>query len=217
MSDRDSPEEAAHPAALLLPWYVNGSLSASERQEVDDHLRGCEQCRDELEALSGLAGQMKSSWAKQPAPAPDLRNRVLSKIQHPSVVSLAEVRERAKRDAPSVPARRTRSIFPALAASVIVVQFAAILFMMRSLPPEVIPRGIAAGSTQIKIVFQPAATEGDIRKALLELHARIVGGPDESAAYIVQLTNVEPAQSAKQLAALGRRKELIQRIELAAP
>ncbi len=36
-------------AAELLPWLVNGSLEADERQALEAHLASCESCRGELE------------------------------------------------------------------------------------------------------------------------------------------------------------------------
>lgn len=35
-------------AAELLPWYLNGTLAADERGEVEDHLSSCARCRTEL-------------------------------------------------------------------------------------------------------------------------------------------------------------------------
>jgi Putative zinc-finger len=216
VSDQDPALSTGHAVSLLLPWYLNGRLSPAERQEVDDHLRQCPECRDELKSLLRLAGEMKPSWESQPPPSSELRIRVLSQISKSPVASLADAQER--RQLGRAPAQRRRSMaFPALAASLIVIQFAAILWMMRAPPTEVISRGIASGGTRIKIVFQPTAREADIRDALSNIHARIVDGPDAGAAYMLQLLNESPADTARELAALGRRKELVQHIELAAP
>lgn len=38
----------------LIPWIVNGSASATERQAVEDHLRQCADCRDEYAFQSRL-------------------------------------------------------------------------------------------------------------------------------------------------------------------
>ncbi len=34
--------------AGLIPWYVNSSLSESERLKVDAHIAGCAACRAEV-------------------------------------------------------------------------------------------------------------------------------------------------------------------------
>ena len=35
-------------AAELMPWYLNGTLDAAERAELEEHLGGCDVCRAEL-------------------------------------------------------------------------------------------------------------------------------------------------------------------------
>ena len=39
----------------LLPWYVNGTLSAAEREYVEEHLSDCADCAQELAALRRIA------------------------------------------------------------------------------------------------------------------------------------------------------------------
>ena len=45
----------------------------------------------------------------------------------------------------------------------------------------------AAGSTRIRVVFDPAFTEADIRSLLLELRAQVVGGPSPLGAYTLEV------------------------------
>jgi anti-sigma factor RsiW len=47
----------------LLPDLLHGRLSAAERAEVDAHLRGCADCRDELELLRGMRSALRSAPA----------------------------------------------------------------------------------------------------------------------------------------------------------
>jgi len=42
----------------LLPDFLHGRLDASRRAEVEQHLAGCEACRDELSLLRGLRATM---------------------------------------------------------------------------------------------------------------------------------------------------------------
>ena len=55
----------------LLPWLVNGSLTASEREAVQTHAESCIVCRRELAELEALQESIQA-----PAfvvPAPDMR------------------------------------------------------------------------------------------------------------------------------------------------
>jgi len=60
MADRQgplTPDEGRnrHEAIQeLLPWYLNDTLEADERTDVERHLQSCAECRDELEELKGL-------------------------------------------------------------------------------------------------------------------------------------------------------------------
>ncbi|HEX6200130.1 MAG TPA: zf-HC2 domain-containing protein [Thermoanaerobaculia bacterium] len=45
----------------------------------------------------------------------------------------------------------------------------------------------AAGSTRIRVVFDPSLTEADIRALLLELRAQVVGGPSPLGAYTLEV------------------------------
>jgi hypothetical protein len=45
----------------------------------------------------------------------------------------------------------------------------------------------ADGSTRIRVVFDPALTEADIRSLLLELRAQVVGGPSPLGAYTLEV------------------------------
>ena len=44
-------ETADHTEALLLPWYVNGTLSKDERSRVAQHLEQCSDCRSAVVEL----------------------------------------------------------------------------------------------------------------------------------------------------------------------
>lgn len=38
----------------LFPFYVNGKISADEREAIDEHLEQCAHCREELKFFSQL-------------------------------------------------------------------------------------------------------------------------------------------------------------------
>ena len=44
---------------LLLPWYVNGTLGAEERRQVEAYLERSRHARDEVDLLRALRQQVK--------------------------------------------------------------------------------------------------------------------------------------------------------------
>ena len=55
-----------HPEDLLA-GYIDGALSQSERMLVQEHLAGCDRCRDEVD-IAGLARTKLAALADEPAP-----------------------------------------------------------------------------------------------------------------------------------------------------
>ena len=56
--------------AELLPWLVNGTLSAKESKQVEAHLQHCDQCRNQvsqLQVVNKQVAEQESKW--QPSTA----------------------------------------------------------------------------------------------------------------------------------------------------
>ncbi len=86
---------------VSLGAYVLGALDATERLEIEEHLRDCQQCRDELVRLAplpGLLGQvslddvladeppMRPAEATPAAPPPRHRRRILASVAAAAVL-----------------------------------------------------------------------------------------------------------------------------------
>jgi anti-sigma factor RsiW len=65
---------ASDPVAELIPWYANGTLEEGERKLVEEHLAGCEACRDRLDDVRSFSRGMRS------APASELRDHVDARL-----------------------------------------------------------------------------------------------------------------------------------------
>jgi hypothetical protein len=87
----------------LTAGYALDALDDDERSVYEDHLAGCEYCRDELASFWDVATALAVA-ASGPEPSPQLRDRVLASVQAEpqTVVPLA--------------ARRRRSATPVVAA-----------------------------------------------------------------------------------------------------
>ncbi|MEM7255672.1 MAG: zf-HC2 domain-containing protein [Pseudomonadota bacterium] len=192
---------------LLLPFFVNGTLSAEEHEAVDRHLALCEACRRSLAELAHLhqlvAGQdsgfripqdhlssllerlnpAPSSAATSVAPKPRSFSRLLSWLASP------------------VPSSRQRLlpafiIVAAVGTGVLLLgrQFASPDF--RTLSNEV-----AADKGRIEIIIAPTATQAEVN-ALFRQHAvQIVSGPSAIGALRLSVpVNSEATQVRDRLA-----------------
>ena len=55
----------------LLPWYVNGTLNAVERNEVERHLESCERCAANLAMLTDVGLAVQNAGPTPLIPEPD--------------------------------------------------------------------------------------------------------------------------------------------------
>jgi len=61
-----------------LPWYVNGTLSQTERAAVTQHLAGgCRECAQEIASLNAMRKLVVAVGDDAPEPSPYLLNRAL--------------------------------------------------------------------------------------------------------------------------------------------
>lgn len=195
----------------LLPWYVNGSLDEAGCREVEAWLERSEHAREQLAFWQAAAEDQRRSAA---AAAEDIGlERVLQRIH-------------AGNRPAEVAAETPQGVFhrigawldgawlkPAFAAALVVIVMQAVLLTQR--PQTPVYRGAAPSSGQagaawitadsafVRVVFDPASTEGQLRIVLAGSGAWLVGGPGDSGEYYLAV----PAESAdrllQQLAASG--------------
>jgi len=171
--------EPEHPEELL-PWYANETLAGGEKQKVEDHLRRCGQCRQELAFLQQLRQQIKQ--LDQPeSPGEMARARLMRDVR-----------------AGSRP-HRLQWWQAALAASlaVIVIQGTVIFRLTGSSPAQVATAPIGSPPGQealVRIRFKPTATEKQIRQALQIVNGVVVDGPGDRGVYFVRLEGLDTTQ-----------------------
>jgi len=210
MSDRKSSrvDPAVHrKIEILLPWYANGTLSASELARVEAHLAECPECRREADSCCELARALGEADAAAPSPHPIGLRRLLARIEAEEERRLAH-RFRAGYD-------RLRSLFtatPGLVRQVMAVQLLALaglsaalmslgtpgpevgapppephLYRTLSDPPPAAADAAATPALILRVVFAEDLTEGEMRRLLLALHAEITGGPSPLGAYTLRI------------------------------
>ena len=173
------PFDARHErCAQLLPWWVNGTLSAEERQLVRGHLGQCSACRQDVAQLELLARHIR-------APAVDTRcedalRRLHAKIELP---------------------RRARRPLPWAAAAVLVLVFGltnatsrhaeANTSWLRNMGLSKMQQAPVLGNDarplMARLVFYNDITEGQLRALLLSVGAELVEGPTDRGVYTISI------------------------------
>lgn len=174
-------EPITHDRAFeMLPWLVNGSLAAEERELVEQHVRACLSCHRELKQQQRLRAALRT----QPA-------------VHISAQGGFEKLTRAL-GTPDLPAARGRPL-PAFARFAVVgVAGAALLgalLWLASVPRdgryaptfETLATSPAGGSAAVDVIFAQSVTAAEIQQLLIEIDGSIAAGPSDLGRYTVRL------------------------------
>lgn len=194
----------------LLPFYVNGTLSAADRAWMEDWLRDHPQDAAELDGCSSLQARIRDDV---PAVSSEVGlDRALGRIRREGPAP-----QRARRAAqPGLFERAGQwlssllpqpMLKPALAGALalVAVQGVVILQMagqdddaslMRSLPGQAIDDG-----TFIKVNFKGEARESEIRLLLVEVHGSLAAGPGQLGDYYVRVAAAQADAAADKLKA----------------
>ena len=201
LSFKLSSHTAHRDVWMLLPWYVNGTLEGAELNKVQQHLRVCITCRQELAEQQRWAEAMGQSGVIDLTPQASLA-RLLQRID-----SEIPPADRHKKDwswlrspwtwlleslsSVRLPQRAWVAV-PLLILLLVLVPTAG--FWWSSLPREpqyhtlASPNSVpAAGSTDIQVVFAKTLTQEQIQQMLHALPAEIVAGPSASGAYTIRI------------------------------
>ena len=216
MTENEDKTLDVHPAALLLPWYVNGSLGDPERRGVEEHLVTCAACRGELASISQLREQTRAFFDEAPVPSPAARQAVMARLQ-PRVVQPGPLDRLARIFQDLL----TPKWAPAALMLVVVGQFAG-LGWLATRPeggsgPATISRAVPTPAVRLKILFNPDVPTSTLQRTLRELGGRIVDGPTADGAFIVELTPDSPKVIGARIRSLREQPNLVQKIESATP
>jgi hypothetical protein len=182
-------------AWALLPWLANGRLQASDREWVEAHVAGCEECRAEVTAQRMMATAMNRGATPETAATDEQRsfNRLWSRIEASESASPVAVAANAAR-----PTMRYARTVRWLAAAVIVQGFGLALFgfnALRSAPDgaeihtvaEVSP-ATRLNAPTVRIVFAPEASIATINTLLAHQGLSIVSGPGTAGNFTAELS-----------------------------
>ncbi|MCQ8118589.1 anti-sigma factor family protein [Methylomonas rosea] len=221
-----SPTNSHSDIVLLLPWYVNQSLSTNERQQVDQHLKYCLVCRRELQTLHKLAAAVQQAAdldVAAEASFAGLRAKMQTASQIPRTkqansprVKLSGVNVKlfaARHGLWRIASNTGKGL--AIAASLLLVALpAAMQYLRPADTTDYFTLSAAktdAGPTgQLRVVFAKNLANKDIDAALSQIGGVRVDGPNSVGAYTVKIATGKPdTDIAGALALLRSRQDVI--------
>jgi len=208
-------------AKTLLPWFAADALNADEARAVEAHLQASSELRRELAEMRILQRTIGTIADEEPVFRPALINDALRQIDE----------YEATRRAPDSPNPLSKAVdwlretlvdgwvhAPAGARVAIVAQFALILILggilltspgagpnddqVYSTAAARSPSGPAATGAKLVVVFQPTATEQQIRQLLTDVGGKIVAGPSAQGSYTILLPTISKEDTMQALGAL---------------
>ncbi len=238
MTEQSNISDSYHPTAILLPFYLNGTLSDQERQEVETHLEECQDCKQELEMMQELHSDVKTYYSQLPQPSPNVFSRVKAQIEQEAAAGSGAsvgVRHDSRLTFGTHLQEFLQSVFatkwaPALAMSIIVGQAGLLMWNITSGPMgphepavgpvierSVPPAKLQAVPSQIEIAFQDQTSEKEIREIIRSQHARIVDGPTVDGRYTIEVLEGDSARLGEIVKELTQQKTVRLAIQATQP
>jgi len=219
-------EQPLHTEAILIPGYVNQTLSSEEEQQVTNHLKTCVTCQQELQEITNMQAAIKTSIELRHGPSPAAFSTLMRRIEQEKQMQQQQTPGSTKTSWWETVESAFRSLFevqwvPALASVLIVGQAFLLLSVMykpveqgTQQPGGIIERGIPQGTPatspiQIQVKFVETAKAIQIRELLKELGGQIVSGPTTEDLYIIEFPQTAMPSSPTPLATLQSHTELI--------
>ena len=179
MANRASRHEESW---LLLPWLANGRLSLAERTALEEHLRECAACTQELAQQRLLCQVLTAPERVTYAPGPSLR-KLMERIDGHTPHTPARPQERpvSRRSSPAALAAAWRPPGLAWAASfVLAIGLAAFWWQPRYVTVTAPPR---ATPGVLHIAFDRSLPIGEMEEMLHSAGARVVEGPGTTGVF----------------------------------
>jgi Putative zinc-finger len=170
---------------LLLPWLANGRLSQSERLELEEHLRECAMCREELARQRLMCRLLTEPERVTYAPGPSFR-KLLDRIdgRAPAEPRVPRPIGAGTRGAPVVGWRASPLAWAAsvmLAVGLATVATATYRWSQPRYTPHTVPE--RASPAVLHVAFERSLPIGEMEQMLRSAGARVVEGPDATGVF----------------------------------
>lgn len=193
MADDEKRDEGLD---LLLPWYVNGTLEAEEREQIEAYLERNAEARDEVELLRALRQQVKEKKFEN-SPGELGLQRLKRDIKQDSEQHKGSSDKMTGRVVTVASFWRPLAVAACLA---VVIQAGVMIGFTGGPGGELEPAGKTISVLQV--TFAPDATEQDIREVLQAAGASIADGPTALGIYNLRLVDPDATTVEEALAAL---------------
>ena len=194
--NRKSSEPAHDQWDLLIPWYVNGTLNEMEMHQLEGHIAQCDACK--------AAVQWELELAKNLQRSPSGLNGLMAEKDKQYLALVEAMDAPAQRhnswSLPFVPktAERKSLTLVASAASVVLALLVGLWAWSPGKPDyQTLTREYDQQGEVVQVLFHPSTPERDIRMLLLELDARILGGPSARGVYRLAIPETRQSGAAQ--------------------
>ncbi|MDP9090910.1 MAG: zf-HC2 domain-containing protein [Pseudomonadota bacterium] len=187
----NSPEH--HEVSSLIPWHVNDTLDAHERQRVEVHVAACAVCREDLAVQTRIFEGIQAQRALDYMPVASLK-RLQARLDMTQAQSAPLQQQTVPRQAPSLQPARREPWRGWMAASVgalaiaIGVLAAGRWVQFEARDKQASYRTVTNSTLRpqgevIRAVFSPTITLVELQQILDEAQLNIVSGPTEAGVY----------------------------------
>jgi hypothetical protein len=210
-------------ATGLIPWYVNGTLEATEAAKLGAHLDGCAACRSDYETQLRLFEAMQADTTLVFAAEPSFKKLMARIGTHEDAGEMAagdRAPMMAMTDVPAAP-RRYGGAARWLAAAVVLeglgLGVGAWAWHSHSATPGsaymtlTAPEPSYRDSPRIRVVFRSGLSVGGLGTILHEAAAHIIDGPTDANVYTLGFsgTQVTPGVVERRVAALRANADVL--------
>jgi anti-sigma factor RsiW len=222
MSEPETFPADLHPEVALLPWFVSGTLSEADREKVARHLESCTACRAELDEMSQLKIELSTIYAAQPGPSAQTAHSVLRAVKRDAL--LRGLTRPVEGSWLAGVDQWLRSFLlprwvPTLVAVALLAQVGLLLWtaMPTHQLEEITTRSVGLQTARIRVTFESTATEEQIRSLLQGVRGRVIDGPAQDGAYVIELLAADEATKKKKLETLRGQRTVIRSAEVMKP
>jgi hypothetical protein len=193
----------------LIPWWVNGRLTAAEAQQVESHLAQCAECRADAAVEQRVRAAMRRKTQVEFAPQMSFQ-KLWSRIEEVER-DLPSRPVPTAPDAVSVPSPVRPATHWKIAAGLLIGlalgalatdQWRTVSNGAAQYRTTTVPQAAAGRPAQIRIVFAPSVTVDELDGIVRGNGLAIVAGPSEAGVYGLALTDGQDVAVASALAGL---------------